>query len=82
MVWSAIFLVCATYPHFIRLFFFSHQIGAFLGVWWGGRDYVVSGSYDTVWLAAVGLALFAAVIHLPIRELPVLQRLPAEAPRG
>ena len=39
------------------------------------------GSYDSVWLASIGLALFAMVIHLPIRDQPLarlhLQEIPA-----
>ncbi|MCB0111402.1 MAG: MFS transporter, partial [Caldilineaceae bacterium] len=48
--------------------FFSHQIGAFLGVWLGGRVYDSTGSYSTIWLAAIALGLFAALVHLPIRD--------------
>ncbi|HRW08247.1 MAG TPA: MFS transporter [Caldilineaceae bacterium] len=48
--------------------FFSHQIGAFLGVWLGGRVYDSTGSYGTIWLAAIALGLFAALVHLPIRD--------------
>ncbi len=48
--------------------FLSHQIGAFFGVWLGGKLYDVTGSYDIVWWLAVGLALLAALIHLPIDE--------------
>jgi MFS family permease len=51
--------------------FFVHQIGAFLGGWLGGYLYDLTGSYDKVWLIAVALSLFAAVINLPIREEPV-----------
>ncbi|MCB0188481.1 MAG: MFS transporter, partial [Caldilineaceae bacterium] len=43
--------------------FFSHQIGAFLGVWLGGRVYDSTGSYGTIWLAAIALGLFAALVH-------------------
>ena len=50
--------------------FFSHQLGAFLGIWLGGRVYDSTGSYTTVWLAAIALGLIAAVVHLPIREQP------------
>ena len=50
--------------------FFSHQLGAFLGVWLGGRVYDTTGSYTPVWLAAVALGLFAGIVHLPIREQP------------
>ncbi len=48
--------------------FFSHQVGAFIGVWLGGRLYDTTGSYDIVWWLAVGLGIFAALIHLPIDE--------------
>lgn len=48
--------------------FFSHQIGAFLGVWLGGRIYDSTGSYAIVWVAAIALALFAALVHLPITD--------------
>ncbi len=58
--------------------FFSHQIGSFLGVWLGGRIYDATGSYDMVWWLSVALGLFAAVVHLPIRERPV-QRLMTKA---
>lgn len=48
--------------------FLSHQLGAFLGVWMGGRVFDVTGSYTPVWLAAVALGVVAGVIHLPIDE--------------
>jgi MFS family permease len=51
--------------------FFVHQLGAFLGGWLGGYLYDLTGTYDAVWLIAVGLSLFAAAINLPIREEPV-----------
>lgn len=48
--------------------FLSHQIGSFLGVWLGGRLYDRLGSYDPVWWMGVALGVFAAIVHLPIRE--------------
>ena len=57
--------------HMAMLFgivFFSHQVGAFLGVWMGGYLFDETGSYDLVWWISVALGLFAALIHWPIRE--------------
>lgn len=51
--------------------FFSHQIGAFLGVWLGGRLYDAYGSYDGVWVLGILLGIFAGIVHLPIKETPV-----------
>jgi len=48
--------------------FFSHQIGAFLGVWLGGVLYDKTGSYTVVWWIAIALGVFAAIVHLPIRN--------------
>jgi MFS family permease len=59
--------------------FFVHQVGAFLGGWLGGYLYDLTGSYDGVWLIAIGLSVFAAAINLPIREEPVARRRAAAA---
>ena len=48
--------------------FLSHQIGSFFGVWLGGRLYDQFGSYDPVWWMGAALGVFAALVHLPIRE--------------
>ena len=47
---------------------FSHQIGGFLGAYLGGYFYDLNGDYTVVWLLDAGLAVFAALIHLPIKE--------------
>ena len=52
------------------LVFFSHQVGSFLGVWLGGVIYARTGSYDGLWWLGVLLGLFAAIVHLPIRDAP------------
>lgn len=57
--------------------FLSHQIGSFLGVWLGGVLYDQTGSYDIVWWIGVALGLFAAIVHLPIREKAVERLAPA-----
>ena len=59
--------------------FFSHQLGSFLGVWMGGLVYDATKSYDLMWWISVGLGLFAAAIHWPIEEKPVV-RLPVAVP--
>jgi MFS family permease len=51
--------------------FFFHQLGAFLGGWLGGRLYVATGSYDVVWGVSIALAVVAALLNVPIREVPV-----------
>jgi predicted MFS family arabinose efflux permease len=48
--------------------FFSHQLGAFVGVWWGGIAFDTTGSYDQVWIASIVLGLIAAALHMPINE--------------
>lgn len=52
--------------------FLSHQIGSFLGVWLGGKMYDLTGDYTTVWWVGVGVGAFSALIHLPIREKPMM----------
>ena len=51
--------------------FLSHQLGAFLGAWMGGFMFDRTGSYTQAWLIAAAFGVFAALVHLPIREQPV-----------
>jgi MFS family permease len=51
--------------------FLSHQLGSFAGLWLAGRLFDMTKSYDIMWWISIALALFAAVIHWPIREKPV-----------
>ncbi len=57
--------------------FLSHQVGSFIGVWWGGVAFDLTGSYDQVWMASIVLGLAAGLLHLPIAEKP-LRPLPQE----
>lgn len=63
--------------HLATLFgvtFFSHQIGSFLGVWLAAVIVDATGSYDGAWWLSVLLGVFAALVHLPIREVPANTR--------
>lgn len=53
----------------------SHQVGGFLGAYFGGKAFEWTGSYDWMWYADIVLAVAAALLHLPIREARL-------APRG
>jgi len=52
--------------------FLSHQIGGFLGVWLGGKLYDLNGDYTLVWWIGVGVGAFSALVHLPVRERPLM----------
>lgn len=55
--------------------FLSHQIGSFVGVWLGGLFYDIYGSYNIVWWVGIGVGVFSAIIHLPVKEIPISKRL-------
>ena len=46
----------------------THQVGGFLGAYLGGLALTAFGDYESMWWADVALALFAALVNLPIRE--------------
>jgi predicted MFS family arabinose efflux permease len=46
----------------------AHQLGGFLGAYFGGKAFEWTGSYDWMWYADIVLAAGAALVHLPIRE--------------
>ena len=52
----------------------THQVGGFLGAWLGGKVFESTGSFDTVWLIDIALAIAAALAHLPIREAHLTRR--------
>jgi MFS family permease len=51
----------------------SHQVGGFFGAWLGGLSIVHFGDYSWMWYADIVLAVLAALVNLPIRELPVVR---------
>ncbi|OLQ73330.1 MFS transporter [Photobacterium proteolyticum] len=60
------------------LVFFTHQLGSFLGAWFGGRIYDYYGSYEPIWWTTVVMAFLAALIHLPVDDRPIARH-PATA---
>jgi len=54
--------------------FLSHQIGSFLGSWFGGRLYDYYGSYDIMWWICVALGFVSAAMHMPIIEKPLSKK--------
>ena len=60
--------------------FMSHQVGSFTGVWLAGRFYDMTHSYDLTWWTAIGMGVFAAIVHWPIKEEPVARLRVAAVP--
>lgn len=46
----------------------AHQMGGFLGAYFGGKAFEWTGSYDWMWYVDILLAFGAALVNLPIRE--------------
>ena len=63
----------------IGLVMLSHQLGAFYGAWLGGLAVAHFGNYDGMFYADAALAMFAALVNLPIREAPVAREAAAAA---
>jgi len=53
------------------LVFLFHQVGSFFGGWLGGYIFDRTGSYQIVWLIAIGLSVISTLVNLPIDERPV-----------
>ena len=60
--------------------FFGHQLGSFFGVWLGGYLFEQTGSYQTVWIIAMGLGIVAAMVHWPIDDRAISRRPLAVSP--
>ncbi len=57
-----------------------HQVGGFLGAWFGGLERQWTGGYTYSWLLDLALALAAALVYIPIRERAKVGQEPAPAP--
>lgn len=53
--------------------FLSHQLGSFLGVWLGGLLFDRTGSYEIVWVLAIGLSVLAAAVNYPINDREIVR---------
>lgn len=51
--------------------FLFHQIGSFVGGWLGGYVFDQTGSYQLVWIIAIGLSIISTVVNIPIDERPL-----------
>lgn len=51
--------------------FLGHQMGSFIGTWMGGKIFDATGSYTLAWWLIIGSGVYAALMHLPIREVPL-----------
>ena len=54
--------------------FLGHQVGSFMGAWLGGKIFDLTGSYDIAWWLMIASGVYAALLHLPIREQPRLEQ--------
>lgn len=54
--------------------FFGHQIGSFTGVWLAGYLYDTTGSYIGALTISIGLGVFAALVNMPVNEIPLAER--------
>jgi MFS family permease len=52
----------------------AHQLGGFLGAYFGGKAFEWTGAYDAIWIVDILLAVGAALVHLPIRESRAAER--------
>jgi MFS family permease len=62
--------------------FLFHQVGSFFGSWLGGYVFDRTGSYQLIWIIAIGLSLISMLVNLPIDERPLVReprRKPAAA---
>jgi MFS family permease len=48
--------------------FLGHQLGGFLGVWFGAYVFDHTGSYNIVWIIGIGLGVIASLLHWPIND--------------
>jgi len=50
--------------------FVGHQLGGFLGALGGGLSLEFAGSYAPMWISTIAVGYVAAILNLPIRDVP------------
>ena len=58
--------------------FLSHQAGAILGAWSGGKIFDLYGNYDNAWWISVILGITAFLFHIVIQEKPFANKIATE----
>jgi MFS family permease len=59
--------------------FLFHQVGSFIGVWFGGYLFDATGSYQLMWILTIALGVMAGLINLPINDRPIARPVAAPA---
>ena len=58
--------------------FLSHQAGAVIGAWAGGKIFDLYGNYDNAWWISVILGITAFLFHIVIQEKPFANKIATE----
>jgi MFS family permease len=59
--------------------FLFHQVGSFIGVWFGGLLFDTTGSYQLMWVLTIALGVLAGLINLPINDRQLVRPAPRPA---
>ena len=59
--------------------FLFHQVGSFIGVWFGGLLFDATGSYQLMWVLTIALGVLAGLINLPIDDRQIVRPVPKPA---
>ncbi len=59
--------------------FLFHQVGSFIGVWFGGLLFDTTGSYQLMWVLTIALGVLAGLINLPIDDRQLVRPVPKPA---
>jgi len=57
------------------IIFLSHQLVSFVDIWLGEIFYDIYSNYNTIWWISIDIGAFSAIIYLPVKEMPLSNRL-------